>query len=140
MLYSDRYPSAWLHYFLCGCVGMANSFVFITSTQYFTDYAHRPVRDIAAASITGHATNIITGVAWGMKSTAVPALSVSVAVIASYVRAAPEKHRALVASARRPALVAVTHLSSAPPCHTLYRVAHSGWAAPPGWATATTQG
>jgi H+-translocating diphosphatase len=42
------------------------------------------VRDIAAASVTGHGTNIITGVAVGMKSTVIPILSVSCAVLICY--------------------------------------------------------
>jgi H(+)-translocating pyrophosphatase len=52
--------------------------------QYYTDYKYGPVRSIAAASTTGHGTNIITGVAVGMKSTVIPVLSVSVAVLAAY--------------------------------------------------------
>jgi Na+/H+-translocating membrane pyrophosphatase len=45
---------------------------------------HRPVRDIAAASVTGHGTNIITGVAVGMKSTVIPVISVSISVLLCY--------------------------------------------------------
>lgn len=52
--------------------------------QYYTDYVYAPVRSIAEASTTGHGTNIITGVAVGMKSTVIPCITVSVAVIAAY--------------------------------------------------------
>ena len=52
--------------------------------RYYTDYAFQPVRDIAEASTTGHGTNIIAGVAVGMRSTAIPIVSVSAAVLASY--------------------------------------------------------
>lgn len=52
--------------------------------QFYTDYAYSPVRSIAEASTTGHGTNIITGVAVGMKSTVVPCITVSVAVIVAY--------------------------------------------------------
>lgn len=45
---------------------------------------YAPVRSIAEASTTGHGTNIITGVAVGMKSTVIPCITVSVAVIAAY--------------------------------------------------------
>ena len=48
------------------------------------DNMDRPVRDIADASITGHGTNIITGVAVGMKSTVVPVITVSIAVLTTY--------------------------------------------------------
>jgi Na+/H+-translocating membrane pyrophosphatase len=77
-------PSAWLRYAACGIVGIANGYVFIQSTQFFTDYEYQPVRDIADASITGHGTNIITGVSVGMKSTVIPVLSVSTAVLIAY--------------------------------------------------------
>lgn len=84
LLYSDLHPTAWFHFFLCGVVGMLTAYVFVKSTQYYTDYAYYPVRSIAKASTTGHGTNIITGVAVGMKSTVVPTLMVSVAVICAY--------------------------------------------------------
>ncbi len=84
LLWDPSAPSAWLHYYGCGLVGMATSYVFLASTQYYTDYAYAPVRSIAAASVTGHGTNIIAGVAVGMTSTAIPVLAVSAAVIASY--------------------------------------------------------
>ncbi|EGZ25379.1 hypothetical protein PHYSODRAFT_297061 [Phytophthora sojae] len=84
LLYTPEYPTAWMNFFLCGVVGMLTAYVFVKSTQYYTDYAHPPVRSIAKASTTGHGTNIITGVAVGMKSTVVPTLMVSFAVISAY--------------------------------------------------------
>ena len=84
LLYVPALPSAWLHYYGCGLLGMATSYVFILSTQYHTDYAFEPVRSIAAASTTGHGTNIIAGISVGMKSTAVPVLMVSFSVIMAY--------------------------------------------------------
>ena len=84
LLYVPDAPWAWLHYLGAGAVGMLTSYVFVLSTQYYTDYQFEPVRSIAAASVTGHGTNIIQGVAVGMTSTAIPVLMVSVAVIAAY--------------------------------------------------------
>ena len=84
LLHTPRAPAAWLHFFACAIVGIVNGYVFIVSTQYYTDYAYKPVRDIAEASTTGHGTNIITGTAIGMRSTAIPTLTVSCAVLASY--------------------------------------------------------
>lgn len=84
LLYVPEAPSAWFHYLGCGAIGMITSYVFIRSTQYNTDYQYEPVRRIAASSVTGHGTNIITGVAVGMTSTVVPISMVSVAVISAY--------------------------------------------------------
>ena len=76
--------SAWIYFFLCGVVGilMAQAFVYIT--QYYTEYKYRPVREIAEASKTGPATNIIAGIAVGLECTAIPVLVISVAIITSY--------------------------------------------------------
>eukprot|EP00924_Labyrinthula_sp_SR-Ha-C_P005856 maker-scaffold_14-snap-gene-7.23-mRNA-1 protein AED:0.06 eAED:0.06 QI:0/1/0.83/1/1/1/6/79/802 len=84
MLYTEEYPSAWKHYVGCGLLGMLTSICFILSTQYYTDYVYPPVRQIAESSVTGHATNIITGIALGLKSTVVPCICISVAVLCSY--------------------------------------------------------
>lgn len=84
LLATPNHPGAWLNFLGCGVVGMLTSYVFILSTQYYTDYAYEPVRSIAQASTTGHGTNIITGVAVGMKSTVVPVVTVSIAVLSAY--------------------------------------------------------
>jgi H+-translocating diphosphatase len=84
LLFVPEAPYAWLHYLGAGAVGMATSYVFIKSTQYNTDYQFEPVRSIAAASTTGHGTNIIAGVAVGMSSTLVPVVMVSVSVLSAY--------------------------------------------------------
>ena len=69
---------------MCGAVGMVTALIFAYSSKYYTDYEHWPVRAIAKASVSGHGTNIIVGTAWGMKSTVIPVLTVSVAVITAY--------------------------------------------------------
>jgi len=52
--------------------------------EYYTSKEHKPVKSIASASQTGHATNIITGLAVGMRSTALPIVLISGGIILSY--------------------------------------------------------
>lgn len=73
-----------LWFFAAGVVGIVTSFLFVWITQYYTEYKYRPVRSIADASLTGPATNIITGMAVGMECTAAPVLVISVALYLSY--------------------------------------------------------
>jgi len=77
-------PGSAFKFFLCGLVGMACAYVIVLSTQYFTDYAYRPVQSIAEASTTGHGTNIIVGVSVGMKATFIPTVTVAFAVLTAY--------------------------------------------------------
>ena len=74
----------WLNFFLCGMVGLATALIFVYLTQYYTEYAYRPVRSIAKASLTGPATNVIGGIAVGMESAALPVLTISAAIISAY--------------------------------------------------------
>src|SRR5438093_854723 len=77
-------PDAWWHFALCGVIGIATSIAFVYITQYYTEYRYRPVKSIAAASVTGPATNIIAGFAVALECTALPTFTISAAIIASY--------------------------------------------------------
>lgn len=75
---------AWLYYSICAIIGLADSYLLISITQYYTDYNYPHVKSIALSSQTGHATNIITGLSVGLQSTILPTLLISVSLILTY--------------------------------------------------------
>ncbi len=74
----------WIYFFAAGIVGLATSVAFVYITQYYTAGSYRPVREIAEASKTGPATNIIAGTAIGFETTAVTAITISIALFVSH--------------------------------------------------------
>src|SRR5277367_1115339 len=68
----------------CGVVGLVTAFLFVFITQYYTEAKYRPVQSIAEASLTGPATNIISGLAVGMETPALPVVVISAALLGSY--------------------------------------------------------
>ena len=84
LLKNSTYPNAWLWFFFCGLVGIVTSVLIVLITVYYTESNFRPVKSIAKASQTGHATNIITGFAVGLESTVAPVVVLSVALISSF--------------------------------------------------------
>jgi len=84
LLSSPLAPDAWKYYSLCGLIGILTAEAFVYITQYYTEYKYRPVQEIAQASETGPATNIIAGISVGLESTAVPVLVIGAAILASY--------------------------------------------------------
>ncbi len=84
LLANPAQPDAWWKFFLCGVIGVLTSVAFVYITQYYTEYKYRPVREIAEASQTGPATNVITGIAVGFECTLAAVVAISIAILASF--------------------------------------------------------
>jgi len=73
--------------FACALVGLVVTGLLVWITEYYTSTAYRPVRSIAQASTTGHATNIIQGLAISMEACALPVVVISGAILVAYMLA-----------------------------------------------------
>ena len=70
--------------FICGLVGLLVTGLIVVITEYYTGTNKRPVNSIAQASVTGHGTNVIQGLAVSLELTALPALVIVGGIIATY--------------------------------------------------------
>jgi K(+)-stimulated pyrophosphate-energized sodium pump len=70
--------------FYCGAVGLIVTALIVVITEYYTSTKFRPVHSIAKASVTGHGTNVIQGLAVSLESTALPALVIMAGIVVAY--------------------------------------------------------
>ena len=71
-------------YYIAALLGLIVTLALVFITDYYTSKSYAPVQDIAKASETGHATNIIAGLAVGMQATAAPVVVIAAAILASF--------------------------------------------------------
>ena len=74
----------WWKFYLCSLIGIAVTACLFVITDYFTSTRFGPVKSTARASQTGHATNIIQGLAEGLKSTAPPAIVIALGILGAW--------------------------------------------------------
>ena len=78
------YTNNPLNLFLATVVGLVITLLINVITEYYTSTKYKPVQDVAAASVTGAGTNLISGLAYGMQSTILPVIVIAAGIVASY--------------------------------------------------------
>ncbi|MBI3420915.1 MAG: sodium-translocating pyrophosphatase [Candidatus Sungbacteria bacterium] len=71
-------------YFIASLVGILVTFLMVVATEYYTSKRFRPVRSIARASVTGHGTNMIIGLAFSLEATAIPIIVISAGMLVAF--------------------------------------------------------
>ena len=73
-----------LNLFYCGLVGLALTGLIVWITEYYTGIGFRPVKSISQASVTGHGTNVIQGLAVSLEATALPTIAIVAGILLTY--------------------------------------------------------
>ena len=84
LLMSGNEKYSVIDLFICSLVGLVVTGALVVITEYFTSTEYAPVKSIALASVSGHGTNVIQGLAISMKSTALPLITIVLGILISY--------------------------------------------------------
>ncbi len=84
LLMSENGKYEVMDLFICSLVGLVVTGALVVITEYFTSTKYSPVKSIAEASVSGHGTNVIQGLAVSMKSTALPLITIILGILISY--------------------------------------------------------
>lgn len=83
-LMSGNGTYTYMSLYICTLVGLVVTAALVYITEYYTSTSYKPVKSIAQASVSGHGTNIIQGLAISMKATAWPLITIVVGILAAY--------------------------------------------------------